>query len=1123
MKLSRWVCGRDEKKKYNLELTGSFPSSLLHSFSLMRMATVVYLTILLQCMYNLTMVRGMAASPLPFRERQPSGTMTPDLFIRGNPKFQYLTDSNGYSVMPNHNRTMVYAVVDESLGYLVPTEMIVGVTNPTEMEQLVPHIMPNLTVRETMCGRLCQDKDSSQSAVSAMMMHHAKMSMNPGAAVRKNLVILARFADHKDRALPSQLDYDALFNSATPGSSFAPSGSVRSFFEVNSYGSLDLQSIVVGWITLPKSEAYYSDGQSGLNNVFVEAVHDALGALDDGSFQWSDTDENGDGVVDTLTLIHSGYAAEWGQMDANGQSLYNRIWSHQWELPRSNRWTSSSGVQVRRYMVCPGLWSTHGFEIGRIGVIVHETGHYLGLPDLYGSGTQNDVGIGAYDTMSNSWGFDNSQRFPPHLSPWSKGRLGWSHPILVSQTQQVNITASAVTDQVYRVDLGPSEYLLIENRQRHAFDQMMPSEGLAIWHIDEEADLRVPGYPGQAGWPENGQHYRVALLQADGQYDLERGNNFGDSADFFHEGGVSSLGFSKSGDIYPNTNTYQEGNIMQSGIVIHAISASSLCMNFTVSFPSQAILSQTPSFSPTRTSSDAPSQSPTTSPYKLAKQSTQELVAPLVGGNGAAGNMFDIFVEGELLLIEMAIHTYAETMISVEIWSKKGSYQGHEVERSDWNLLSAESIQAQGRGKQSFVPLPRLHMHASETRAFYITVTSGEKLAYTNGKQLENAFAFNADVQILEGVGKSYPFGATYSNRRWNGVIRYEVLESTSTSTPSTDPTEPPSEHPSYTPKTNSAGQSLSTTFVGGTSQAGNMFDVLPYKTLLVTGFDLHVDFTGNVTVEVYTKFESFRGYESACAEWTLAATVSLVGQGRGVATSTPPDTFSPIVLEGLRVSSFYITVVSETPGGLRYTRGDGSLAPVARDENLLIFEGVGKSYPCRKTYSDRIWNGAIQYLVLEELSDITTTFIGGRQAAGIMFDVDFNNALRIIAMELHVASEAVVSLEIFTKSGSFLGFENDQAAWSMITNTTLTGQGKGRRTPVPMNAFAPMLVEAKSKVAFYITFTDNEMRYSSGQSFDVAGSNEDMVVGKGIGRDYLFGTSFADRVWNGVFKYALV
>jgi hypothetical protein len=107
------------------------------------------------------------------------------------------------------------------------------------------------------------------------------------------------------------------------------------------------------------------------------------------------------------------------------------------------------------------------------------------------------------------------------------------------------------------------EYLLIENRQRMGFDSALPQGGLAIFHIDDRARYETQGYPGQSGWPTSGQHYRVALLQADGRYDLERDLNRGDSGDLFHAGGVDALlptGVRNSA--YPNTEACQGGRVV---------------------------------------------------------------------------------------------------------------------------------------------------------------------------------------------------------------------------------------------------------------------------------------------------------------------------------------------------------------------------------------------------------------------------------------------------------------------------------------------------------------------------------------------------------------------------------
>ena len=133
----------------------------------------------------------------------------------------------------------------------------------------------------------------------------------------------------------------------------------------------------------------------------------------------------------------------------------------------------------------------------------------------------------------------------------------------------------------YRVDAGfpINEYLLIENRQPSGIESCMPQGGLAIWHIDDDANYNTEGYPGQGSWPANGNHYRVALLQADGNYNLEKGNNRGDSGDTHHGAGVDAIGPGPGG--HPNTDSYQDGsNIFQTGNTITNISNSGANMTF---------------------------------------------------------------------------------------------------------------------------------------------------------------------------------------------------------------------------------------------------------------------------------------------------------------------------------------------------------------------------------------------------------------------------------------------------------------------------------------------------------------------------------------------------------------
>jgi immune inhibitor A len=94
-----------------------------------------------------------------------------------------------------------------------------------------------------------------------------------------------------------------------------------------------------------------------------------------------------------------------------------------------------------------------------------------------------------------------------------------------------------------------------------------------IWHIDNKKfSNQDQGFPGQAGWPENNNHYKVAVLQADGNYDLERNSGRGDGGDVFQQDGVNSLG---PGPDYPNTDGYQDGIVVVTGVTVSNIKISS--------------------------------------------------------------------------------------------------------------------------------------------------------------------------------------------------------------------------------------------------------------------------------------------------------------------------------------------------------------------------------------------------------------------------------------------------------------------------------------------------------------------------------------------------------------------
>ncbi|MEO6809050.1 MAG: M6 family metalloprotease domain-containing protein [Isosphaeraceae bacterium] len=513
---------------------------------------------------------AIPANPNLIIAEQPDGTQVV-LRVHGDERFNWQADLNDYPVQRKADGLYVYAapVKAAAAGAAVEAQedLVVGKSDPA-----AAGVKKGAPPRPGIKGL------HSPERLAAPAGAEPANRIAPAGAV-KNVVILMRFSNHAGRTLPTTSDVDKLFNAVGGHPTLAPSGSVRDVYLANSYGAFQLNSTVFAWVTLPKTEKYYADGTSGGGAKMHEAIKDAL-VLADPLVNFKNFDKDSDGFVDAIAFLHSGYGAEWGGTDSDGTDYKDRIWSHRWSIPT---WTSAEGVKVSAYHISPSLWGTSGTDPGRIGVICHETGHFFGLPDLYDGGTGS--GIGSWCMMANSWGFDGSQYYPPHFSAWSKIQLGWVVPTPITTPGTYTAPASATSATVFKITTGyPSgEYLLIENRQAVGYDQKIPSGtggdkgGLAVWHIDDVKGTNTdPGYPGQSGYPGNNKHYMVAILQADGKYDLEKGVNRGDGDDVYRKGFKSEI----SHATVPNTDAYQGGTVVTTDNTISEISASGPTMTF---------------------------------------------------------------------------------------------------------------------------------------------------------------------------------------------------------------------------------------------------------------------------------------------------------------------------------------------------------------------------------------------------------------------------------------------------------------------------------------------------------------------------------------------------------------
>ncbi len=520
---------------------------------------------------------AIPASPRPLIFTQPDGTRVA-LRQRGDEFLHWREDTNGFTVVRDGDR-FVYAKLDVTQR-LAPTAWQVGKVDPAGMG-LTPHLLPPQQLRPANLT----DNATPYRPWAAAKSGRSLMDIGASGTV-KNLVVLCRFSDSPDWNCPAPEDFNVLYNQVGGDPILAPTGSVKDAYRENSYNIVTIQSTVLAWVKLPQTRAYYAgpnddDGMGTYPNNAQKMVEEALDLVDP-MVNFADFDTDNDGYVDAIDFIHAGHGAEAGNVDG-------LIWSHQWKLLAP--WVSADNnaiytkVKVQKYHTEAALYGDSSSDIARIGVICHETGHYFGLPDLYDTEKNaTSSGVGAWCMMANSWGIDGTQLRPPHFSAWCKIFLGWTVPGLPVSAGTYSLAQTETTPAAIKITRGfpAGEYLLIENRQPVGLDADIPQGGLAIWHIDESvANNETEGYPGQAGWPQNGKHYKVALLQADGLYQLERGSKNANYTNMLYCAGTNNLITAKT---VPSTDAYQGGNVYSTFNLISKISAPAATMYLDYSF-----------------------------------------------------------------------------------------------------------------------------------------------------------------------------------------------------------------------------------------------------------------------------------------------------------------------------------------------------------------------------------------------------------------------------------------------------------------------------------------------------------------------------------------------------------
>lgn len=197
---------------------------------------------------------------------------------------------------------------------------------------------------------------------------------------RENTLTNQRKGEEFTRDLYAEMLYST---STYKGSNGEELMSARSFFYLESGGSFTLEGDredIYGWITAKKSMRYYGKNISGRGDVTGAAtlVREGIERLAEDGVDFSKYDGNGDGIIDNVVVIFAGR----GEQFKNSMGS-NSIWPHY------NTFSDISRGPYAYFKDNKGRpWIMDNFTLLPqdlpLDLYIHETGHYLGLSDLYG-------------------------------------------------------------------------------------------------------------------------------------------------------------------------------------------------------------------------------------------------------------------------------------------------------------------------------------------------------------------------------------------------------------------------------------------------------------------------------------------------------------------------------------------------------------------------------------------------------------------------------------------------------------------------------------------------------------------------------------------------------------------
>ncbi|WP_092110560.1 M6 family metalloprotease domain-containing protein [Prevotella sp. KH2C16] len=455
---------------------------------------------------------GAKAISTPIQVQQADGTQL-TIFLHGDEYFNWVTTADEVLLVQVGKGYYIASVAKD--GTLTATSQLAHEANIRQRteQDLVASQDKSLFIRNV-------EGNKNKAKTRSIPIGTPTPPYFPHTGSPKALVLLVEFQDVKFTTSDPIATFKYYLN-AQPGDPVPANndinqsrlhGSVRQYFHEMSQGLFTPQFDVKGVFTMPETSVYYGKGHDDQH--YQEMIANACAQADAAGVDFSQYDQNHDGLADLVYIIYAGYGASVSGDD-------NDLW------PKSGAGSFGTydGVKVARYGINNELnyranyvpSGSPRYRINGIGLFCHEFSHTLGLPDFYPSNSAAQIDNQAleyWDLMDGGEYVDNGYTPTPY-TPWEMEVMGWMNLTELSDAGNYSLQPFDEEHKAYKITSGienNSEYLILQNIQNNGWWSKMLGKGMLVYRVDyQKGSINIGDYPNNtAGKPG------LTIVPADG-------------------------------------------------------------------------------------------------------------------------------------------------------------------------------------------------------------------------------------------------------------------------------------------------------------------------------------------------------------------------------------------------------------------------------------------------------------------------------------------------------------------------------------------------------------------------------------------------------------------------------